>query len=509
MDFFSIEFVLFLFVALILYYLFGVIKKKDGSLIVPQWIILLFASLFFYGFINVWYLVFIGFSAIVSYLCAFFSKYRISSFKVEEAYYNPSRDLNLTILSVSVNILILAVLKYYNFFANSINFFGDANLPIFEFLIPLGISFYTFSLVSYNIDVYRENCVAEKNILKFILFTIYFPKILQGPIQSFNSIKKDGGLFSRHYFNDVEFLPCFYRISIGVIKKVAVANILNFYVNSIYSNYDSVSSIILVIGTIFYSIQLYCDFSGFLDMVIGISGLFGIKLTENFDSPYLSSSIKEFWRRWHITLGAWLKNYIYIPLGGNKVSLRRWIVNTIIVWLVSGIWHGANWTFVIWGIYHGFLLIIEKLIDLLRKTKKSDKTIPFVLKAMNVLKTFLLVNLGWVFFRAPSIDVALNYIWRMATFQNGTYDVFSNVSISNEYLIISLIVILVLIFLSLHQKIFSFKKNIVGKNMTNMPKFNKAAVFIITCVFISVGIFLTIYINSIGGGDSSFIYFDF
>lgn len=499
MNFISWEFIVFCLVTFIVYYIVGFIKAKHDKFPICQWHILLISSLLFYGLYNYLYLVYLFASAFISYFAALLCQK--DGFKHKKL---------VTTLAIIFNLSILAVLKYYNFFAGSINSLFKCTLPIYKFIVPLGISFYTFSLISYNVDCYKNECKSEKNIFKFILYISYFPKIIQGPIVTYDEMCKDG-LFETHRFLDNNYINSLSRISIGLIKKLAIANVLNIYVNGIYSNVSSSSSIMLIIGTLLYSIQLYCDFSGFMDISIGISNMLGIKLIENFDTPYASTSIQEFWRRWHITLGAWLRKYIYLPLGGNRVSVCRWCINILIVWLVSGIWHGANWTYVIWGLYHGILLVLFGLSKQIKKSKgialnsttkepQNSKT-----KYIKMLFTFILVNFGWVFFRSSSLEEAYQYFKGIVKVWNrGTYNVFLDHSISefNWVFIISLLLVIVLV-------VYKVIEKNIAKSKIGIYKIMPYVKYISMILFFSFSIFMFFYLESMGGGQSSFIYFDF
>lgn len=509
MNYISIEFIIFLFIIFIIYYLIGYLKNKKVLNIFPQWGVLLIASLFFYGYLNYVYLIYILISSIVSFICGYLVQHQRNGSKFEYIYNDRKRlvyERGITAFSIIFNVFILLVLKYYNFFASSINSLANTNISTFNFIIPLGISFYTFSLIAYNFDSYKRKFKAENNLLKFILFVSYFPKVLQGPISNYNTMMK-GELFENHKYSEIKYSSSFLRISIGLIKKVAIANVIGLYVDGIYDNIATSSSVILLLGTILYSIQLYCDFSGFIDMSIGISGLFGIKLEENFDTPYLSSSIQEFWRRWHITLGSWLRNYIYIPLGGNRVSKIRWVINTLVIWLISGIWHGANWTYIIWGLYFGVLLVISKLFAPLINRIKNKLALKdnIFTKSFAIIRTFILVTFGWIFFRSSTLLDSFSYIRNLFSFKLGTYNLFETMKSTNIYFIIAFLLILLLII----GRIYSSQRDKIVSKYFNWTKIEGLIILVFTCLFFIFGIYLSIYMNSIGGGESSFIYFDF
>ena len=519
MSIFSLEFLLLLTIAFVLFYVVFLLNKAFKRIIIPQWSILLIASLVFYGFTNPIYLAYIGGSALVSYVIGILCQYKLFN-KGEngKTKFKPMKVLEerkayenwMCALAIIINVSVLAVLKYFNFFSSSVATLFRFNAFTINFIIPLGISFYTFSLISYNVDVRRRVTDAEINPLKFLLFVSYFPKVLQGPISSYDRLKEDG-LYQEHSFLDTNYLKSFYRIAVGLIKKIVIANVLNLYVNNTYSNLADSYGINLILGSLLYTIQLYCDFSGFMDISIGVSGLFGIKLEENFDTPYLSSSIQEFWRRWHITLGAWLKKYIYIPLGGNRVSVFRWIINILIVWLVSGLWHGANWTFVVWGLMHGVLIVLTGLPKQIKKSKQQEvepkkKNMP--MRILGIVLTFCFVNLSWVFFRSSNIQEAFTYIWHMIeVWVPSSYSVFADASLSKAHPFFALAMVFVAILIGLYfVNCYKDKLIIAIKKPSVIAFISKYA---LTIVFISLSIFVFVYLNSIGGGESSFIYFDF
>ena len=525
MNLFSLEFIILLSITFVLYYLAFGINKLAKRTIIPQWFLLLFASLVFYGFVNYVYLIYLGVSFFISYITAICCQYklfkRIPSDECEivlemnpvyvESHTKRKRYENfITTISILVNVGILAVLKYFNFFADSVNSLLHVSIATYNFIIPLGISFYTFSLIAYNVDCCNRTTKAEKNPFKFLLFVSYFPKILQGPISSYDKLKQDG-LFDNHSFKDNDYLKSFFRISVGLIKKIVIANVLNLYVNASYSNIKNSFGVELLLTSVLYTMQLYCDFSGFADITIGISNLFGIKLEENFNIPYISSSISEFWRRWHMTLGSWLKKYIYIPLGGNRVPVWRWVINTLIVWLVSGLWHGANWTFVIWGLFHGILIVLNGLTRAIKKkrsmvTETKDKN--RFLKILCIIGTFILVNIGWIFFRSSSISEAGTFIIHsLQIWKTGSYSMFSDTTISKvNFLFISSIIFVVILIIT---KVFLTNNQLLMSKIGISKASTNFLTYMVTISFFSISIFVFLYLKSVGGDQSSFIYFDF
>ncbi|MBO7615264.1 MAG: MBOAT family protein [Bacilli bacterium] len=509
MDVLSLEYLILLISTFFLYYLINFINKQCKRIIIPQWSVLLIASIVFYGFTNYVFLIYLISSSLLSYVVALLCQHRI--FKKDVAVDTNKRrkyEKALTIFVIVVIVGILSVLKYYNFFVTSTNSLFKTSFITYKFIIPLGISFYTFSLISYNVDCYKKITIAEKNPFKFLLFVSYFPKVLQGPISSYDKLKEDG-LFNNHSFANNNYLPCFFRISIGLVKKIIIANIFGLYVDGAYQNLLEMHGLVLLITSIFYSIQLYCDFSGFMDITIGISGLFGIKLEENFKTPYLSSSIHDFWRRWHVTLGAWLKKYIYIPLGGSRVPTWKWVINIMIVWIISGLWHGANWTFVIWGIYHGILLIVFGLKARISKNEKENpKKETRMHIVLSTLLTFFLVNFGWILFRSENIVIAARFFKRMLEVWKPTnYAMFFNpLEVKTHWLLIISITLTLILALS---KIFIKSKDDLFAKFKNPKLISTICIYSITIVFFSISIFSFLYLSSIGGGQSSFIYFDF
>ena len=523
MDLFSIEFLILLTITFVIYYAIGFINSKLKKINIPQWSILLIASLLFYGLANYVYLIYLGFSFAVSYIVGLMTQhklfrrtdnkenleYEFKPEKIENHLERRTYENLITAFSIIFNAWILILLKYYNFFVSSVNSVIHTSIATRNFIIPLGISFYVFSLIAYNVDCCKRITIAEKNPFKFLLFVSYFPKVLQGPISSYDQLTKDG-LFEKHSFAQNDYLQSFFRISIGLIKKLVIANVVGLYVDATYANISTSPSMVLILVTFLYSIQLYCDFSGFLDISIGVSSLFGIRLEENFNTPYLSVSIQDFWRRWHITLGNWLKKYVYIPLGGNRVPLWRWIINTLIVWLVSGLWHGANWTFVVWGLYHGILIVIFGLFNKLRKHKESSTSNgrAIALRIIDIVFTFLLVNLGWVFFRSSSMAEVLEYLSCIIRFNRSIgYNAFLDSSISgaNWLFVVAMVFVVLLIAIV---TIYKYP-NLLFNRFKNADLARMIATYSITIAFFAFSLFVFLYTKSLGGGESSFIYFDF
>lgn len=387
MEFSSTVFLfIFLPVLLLIYYckLIKSIKIKN--------VILLIASLLFYAYGEpIYVFVMIG-SIIVNYFIGIFIDKHKDKIKIKKTF---------LILGIIFNVLLLVFFKYLNFIFDNLSLLFNKDLIAYDIALPIGISFYTFSILSYLIDVYRGDAKVQKNILNVALYVTLFAKLTQGPIVRYNDIAEE--LTDRKY-NSKDFTQGVIRFIVGLTKKVMLSNYVAIIADNCFMTED-LSVGLAWLGAIAYTFQIYFDFSGYSDMAIGLGKMFGFHFAENFDYPYMSGSITEFWRRWHISLGMWFRNYVYIPLGGNRVKKPRLILNLLVVWLLTGIWHGANWTFIIWGLLYFVLLVIEKLTNL-HKNEKFTKTIGHVY-------TLLFVIIGWVFFRSADIQSAIIYLGKM------------------------------------------------------------------------------------------------
>jgi len=387
MLFDSLEFLIFLPAVIVLYYL---LPHK------VRWVFLLLASYFFYASWKIEFLTLIIYSTVVDYFVAI---------KIDKTTDKFKRKFYLWVSLVS-NFGVLFLFKYFNFFVGSRNYFLDFAgqhpkiewiTSVFEYGIPVGISFYTFQTVSYTLDVYYDKVKPEKNIGKFALFVSYFPQLVAGPIERFSNLHKQ--IFAKHKLNYDNLSNGFRLILYGLFVKMVIADNLAPLVDQVFSNPMAYSQTDNTIGLLFFSLQIYADFNGYSLIAIGVAKLMGVNLMDNFKTPYFSTSIKEFWTRWHISLSTWFRDYLYIPLGGNKVKYFRWLINIMIVFVVSGIWHGANFTFIVWGAIHGLVYLTEILFT--KQNKRPTKN-AFVV-GLKWTKTFLVVNLAWVFFRSDSI----------------------------------------------------------------------------------------------------------
>ena len=317
------------------------------------------------------------------------------------------------LISIASTVAILFIFKYFNFFAENINFiakfFGSGDyIDKWGLILPIGLSFHTFQSLSYVIEVYRKKQKAEHNFGIYALYVMFYPQLVAGPIERPQNLLHQ--FYEKHKV-DLNGIVDGLRLMLwGFFKKVVIADRLAIVVNTVYSRPEDYSGWPLIIATIFFAFQIYCDFSGYSDIALGTARVMGFNLMRNFNRPYLSKSIAEFWRRWHISLSTWFRDYVYIPLGGNKSTLSKWCCNTFTVFLISGLWHGASWTFIIWGALHGFYLVFSSLTEKYRsKLAKITglESFPLVRNMFKICATFVFVCFGWIFFRANSINDAI------------------------------------------------------------------------------------------------------
>lgn len=355
------------------------------------------ASYFFYGYWDWRFLSLIALTTLSSWMAGCLMDRQNASSTMRKT---------VNILNIVLNVGILCVFKYLNFFAESfsslLNAIGfQADMPTLHIILPVGISFYTFQAIGYSIDVYRRKISATDDFMAFAAYISFFPQLVAGPIERATNLLPQF-LQSRHFSYDQASDGC-RQMLWGFFKKVVVADNCAVTVNMVWGDYANYSPTMLVIAALLFSIQIYCDFSGYSDIAIGTAKLFGIRLSTNFRTPYFSHDIPDFWRRWHISLMTWFRDYIYIPLGGSRQGMIRTLRNTFIVFFISGLWHGANYTFIVWGLFHAMLF----LPYIIRKQRHSttSNTSPFA-----IMGTFILVTIGWIIFRAPTITDAINYI---------------------------------------------------------------------------------------------------
>ena len=362
-----------------------------------RWFLLLISSCYFYmAFVPI-YILILGFTIVIDYFAGIY---------IENA--KGKKKKLFLIFSLIANIGVLAIFKYYNFINTNLTFllhgFAFTNpLPYLSILLPIGLSFHTFQAMSYTIEVYRGNQKAERHFGIYSLYVMFYPQLVAGPIERPQNLLHQ---FREHYDFNYERVTSGLRLMAwGLFKKVVIADRLAIVVDTVYNNPEQHNSLTLIIATLFFAFQIFCDFSGYSDMAIGAARVMGFKLMTNFDKPYQSKSINEFWKRWHISLSTWFRDYFYISLGGNRVSIPRWYLNLFLVFLVSGLWHGANWTFVIWGALHGFYLVFALITKGFRE--KLNKI--FYLDRFPIfsaLTTFALVCFAWIFFRANNVQSA-------------------------------------------------------------------------------------------------------
>ena len=318
------------------------------------------------------------------------------------------KNKNVCLITILLSISLLVIFKYYNFINDNINALLNllhiqVELPGLNYAIPVGISFFTFQAISYFLDVYFKKIEVEQSLSDYILFVSFFPQVSSGPISKASELLPQ--IKNPKPFNEIQATDGLRYLLWGMFMKVAVADRLGIYVDTVYSNYLNYSGFTTSISIIFYSFQIYADFAGYSLMALGIAKLLGYDIINNFQQPYFAFSITNFWRRWHISLSRWLKDYIYIPLGGSRCSSKRNYFNIFITFLVSGIWHGASWNFILWGVLHGVFQIIEKALHLQKETEKG-----FIIKTTRVLITFFLATFAWIFFRMPTLNDAIGII---------------------------------------------------------------------------------------------------
>ena len=402
MTFNSWEFLIFYPIVALLYF---VLPKK------LKWPMLLIASYYFYAFYQAELLFLIVATTLISW---------ISSRIIERTEKNGVRKLMLTVTLV-VCLGVLFLYKYFNFLAGSVVslvelFGGEAPPVVLNLVLPVGISFYTFQTLSYVIDVYRGEVKTEPNFFFYALFVSFFPQLVAGPIERPNNLIPQ--LKESHRWSNENAVKGAKHMLVGFFKKIVVADLISVYVNSVYNNPEGATGLGVVIATALFAVQIYCDFSGYTDIAIGCARIMGIRLMKNFDHPYTATTIKEFWGRWHISLSTWFKDYLYFPLGGSRCKKPRHLLNLMIVFAVSGLWHGAAWTFVVWGALHGLYqvvgtLTIKKRNELISRTGLSASHLAVVWVRRVI--TFILVDFAWLFFRANSISDAGILIGKLFT----------------------------------------------------------------------------------------------
>ncbi|MDA9316907.1 MBOAT family protein, partial [Polaribacter sp.] len=406
MLFNSLEFLIFLPIVFICYWL--VFKKLKS-----QNIFLLIVSYVFYGWWDWRFLMLIAFTSLLSY----YSGLLILKF---DAY--KKRKKRLLIANIVINLLILGIFKYYNFFAeNLIGLFSQLGIELdwvtLKILLPVGISFYTFQALSYSIDVYRKKIEPTNDVIAFFAYVSFFPQLVAGPIERATNLLPQ--FYKKRKFDYALAVSGLRLMLYGFFKKIVIADNAAVCVNAIFIDYADMPASSLWLAAILFSFQIYGDFSGYSDIAIGTSRLFGFNLMTNFKRPYFSRDIAEFWRKWHISLTTWFRDYLYIPLGGSRVGKGRAMLNTFVIFLVSGFWHGANWTFIVWGLIHAILfvpLLLNKKNRRYVDTVAQNNILPSFKEFFQMLKTFVLVTFLWIIFRSDSITDSYYYVIKMFDF---------------------------------------------------------------------------------------------
>ncbi len=403
----------------------------SGYYLLPQkfrWAWLLAASSYFYMYFKPEYILIIFFTIVVDY---------VAGLLIEKAQGKARKALLLA--SIITNVGVLVFYKYFNFLAENINLlarhYHTTHIPLLNFILPIGLSFHTFQAMSYTIEVYRGNQKAERHFGIYALYVMFYPQMVAGPIERPQHILPQ--LRRVIHYESKAFVTGIFLMSAGFFKKVVIADRLGLYVDPVFSNPHAHSALELLLATYFFAFQIYCDFSGYSDIALGAALTLGIELMKNFNMPYLSCNIAEFWKRWHISLSTWFRDYVYIPLGGNRGSFAVTCLNLFIVFMISGLWHGANWKYLIWGVVHGCLLTGYYL---LKKWKVSISGYSF----FKWLITFNLVCLAWVFFRANTVTDSIYILNKIGHFQGRFYAADDIMAIKEIFYCVFIIVLLLL-----------------------------------------------------------------
>lgn len=483
MLFNSWQFLIFLTITFFLCFL---IPKKYRH------IFLLIASYAFYMFWNYKLIFLILFTTFISYGGALL----INKYKEKKKL-----KTFLMISSVTLCLLVLLFFKYFNFLANTVIdiinalFVDSYDYIVLNIILPVGISFYTFQTLSYVIDVYKEKYEPEKNFFYFALYVSFFPQLVAGPIERSNNLipqfKEKEGIKKENISMGLKYMLK------GYVEKIMIADMVGLFVNPIFNDIKNANGLLVLIGSILFSVQILGDFAGYSNIAIGVAKLFNINLTKNFDAPYKATSIKEFWRRWHISLSNWFKDYLYIPLGGSHVSVFRWAVNILVVFIVSGLWHGAGYTFLIWGLLHGIYQIVGKLT--LNTRDKLNNKIGLNSNFVNILRvviTYLLICFAWISFRSNNIGDMLEAYKLLFTSWSFKREYFIQVSSILDLNLVNILLLIcpIVIYLFLDKLIFNIKNRYISYTIY---------------VILAWGVISAYIYLSYLGSSSSFIYFQF
>ena len=487
MLFNSFEFLLFLPIVFLLYwFVFNRSLKWQNAFVVV-------ASYVFYGWWDWRFLLLIAFTS----LCSWASGLLIEKYADVPKSHNILRDSRFYLwANILLNLGILGFFKYFNFFVQSfVDAFAAFGIALqattLHIILPVGISFYTFQALSYSIDVYRKQLAPTRDAVAFLAYVSFFPQLVAGPIERATNLLPQ---FQRpRTFDYAQAVDGCRQMLWGFFKKIVIADNCAVYVNQVFDTYQDQSGSTLLLAAIFFTFQIYGDFSGYSDIAIGCAKLFGIQLMRNFNVPYFSRDIAEFWRRWHISLTTWFRDYIYIPLGGSRTTKAKIIRNTFIIFLVSGLWHGANWTFVVWGAYHAMLFMPLILMGKNRRftdTVAANRILPTWRESGQMLLTFVLVVIGWIIFRAESITQAWEYLGGMCD-----SSLFSVPWLMNKRFYQPLFLFIAVMLLM--EWVLRNKKH--GLQLPAMPRMLNWAVYFV----------LVVVMLLFGGHAETFIYFQF
>jgi alginate O-acetyltransferase complex protein AlgI len=482
MLFNSLAFLVFFPVVTLLYFL---LPHK------MRWFLLLTASCFFYMFFKPVYILILFGTIVIDYY---------AGIQLEEIK-DRKRKKFFLILSLIANIGVLVVFKYYNFVNENItvlleNWGVDNPIPYLKILLPIGLSFHTFQAMSYTIEVYRGNQKAERHFGIYALYVMFYPQLVAGPIERPQNVLHQ--FYEHHKFNYADVSKGLKLMLWGFFKKVAIADRVAVGVDEVYNNLHSYSGVALMVATAFFAIQIYCDFSGYSDIALGAAQVMGFRLMMNFNRPYASKTISEFWSRWHISLSTWFRDYLYIPLGGNRVRISRMYLNLFIVFLISGVWHGASWTFVIWGALHGSYLIfalVTKGISFKIASWFKQAGLTFFLTAFNIMAVFALVTFAWLFFRAGSTADAIYVVKNMFVIKEFSIpkDVYLNHG--QDFFVTAVFLIIVM---ELIQYINANYNEVLFNHRSIAVRWG-----------FCLGLFLCIFLFGAFHSDAEFIYFQF
>mgnify|MGYP002626113983 CR=1 FL=1 len=460
----------FLPIVLFVYYVF---LRKNRAL---QNIFLFLASLFFYAWGEPKFVLVMLLSIVMNW---------VFGILVDKSRESQTKSKLIIALTVAANLSILFIFKYLNFTVNNINSLFHSDITIRQIALPIGVSFFTFQAMSYVIDVYRGKGEVQKNIMNVGLYISFFPQLIAGPIVRYETVAEE---IKNRKETKEDFFSGFTRFILGFAKKVLLANSFAIIADRSFDGLSSGADLSVLgawLGAVCYAFQIFYDFSGYSDMAIGLGKMFGFHFLENFNYPYISTSITEFWRRWHISLGTWFRDYVYFPLGGSRVKKGRLIFNLFVVWLLTGVWHGANWTFVLWGLMYFVLLVAEKLTGFYKTDKKAAK--PFLW-----LYTAFFVLMGWVLFRSNSIGEAVQYMKVMFGFTSSIYD---EAFILNFKQILAYLAFGILFSFPITQII---KKKLPSNIVTN-----------VIYVLVICGLFILSVASIVSSSYNPFIYFNF